>query len=724
MPPRGGRRAGRGGGRGGMAPAAAPPQGGAGDDEVQVIAVDALPQRPPPDIQAGAATASATAAGTVPAVLHFNVEHLEYIKECLQVIEADARLAGITDEMPLTMSEGGREAPFFLEGYLASIASGGTVKAGCNFFWQNMMLDSLTSHVPVKRAKVQHMAATRFSTPAYGTDVHIAVRRGENPLLALGLLRRLSPAEPCHAMIMAIRRDVDADDEAKLQQWRRIVLSTTMVFRVIESADEFHFAHVQLRENPGIDFELIRHSALQRILDITTFAARTHKETGVKLNARALADTYAKNVTLSELSEAITESYVDMAVTVNSRLIQKEPHVFTLLLSLDEAEGVRNPLDSVCKLQWLTIRAKDKLSWVAPLLVDLYKSGALSIDQCSLRALKGPASTQSGVVDVLARKADLLSHLLRWAENASFPDAVKDKLRAVCVDVDTFRKHCGYAWQSSSSVNTTWKAGWKHSAVLMLNAIEMIIFSCDYDSVLAQHLKNRKSLTDMCETQPISELLEEIMAALAEDRSHAMTAERESIAAPVADPADVAMGPETGVSPDCGLEADPALKSIGELDDTASFQLDRFKRMARQLVQSHVMLAEETFEDGELLQRLRDSSAGRARGDPEQRTHVIIWYDQQEAGEASAQPHLRTPPLRNKGGTPGAPCQARLAPERRPYARRAHGRRRVHHQRRRQNRQQNRHLELVCGLQQQHHAEKGHSHHLPHLERRQPSEPP
>ena len=116
---------------------------------------------------------------------------------------------------------------------------------------KDFMLDPLIAHVPLKKSKIEAMASHRFATPTYCGDIYIAMTKGADPLNAKGQLRRLSPAEPSHAMLIAIRRDVDNGDEATLERWKRIVLSTTMIFQDFENNDAFHFAHVQLRENPG-----------------------------------------------------------------------------------------------------------------------------------------------------------------------------------------------------------------------------------------------------------------------------------------------------------------------------------------------------------------------------------------------------------------------------------------------------------------------------------------
>ncbi len=77
--------------------------------------------------------------------------------------------------------------------------------------------------------------------------------------------------------------------------------------------------------------------------------------------------------------------------------------------------------------------------------------------------------------------------------------------------------------------------------------------------------------------------------------------------------------------------------------------MDRFKRQAEQFVASNVTLIDETQDDAAIFAALKNSPAGSARAEAGRKQHVIIYYDQQDAGEAMAQPHLRTPPLRSKG---------------------------------------------------------------------------
>lgn len=85
-------------------------------------------------------------------------------------------------------------------------------------------------------------------------------------------------------------------------------------------------------------------------------------------------------------------------------------------------------------------------------------------------------------------------------------------------------------------------------------------------------------------------------------------------------------------------------------DDAADLaRLERALSQAKGIVASYVKMVPETLSDDDLIKALKDSGAGSVKGDPDKRTHVLIMYFQQDAGESSAQPKLRVPPLRSRG---------------------------------------------------------------------------
>ena len=138
--------------------------------------------------------------------------------------------------------------------------------------WQELRIDPLIATFPIKTKMVQKLVESRFKTPTFVT-IEVAVRAGQNP--ADGGLRLLSPIEHLHAFIMALRRDLDnGAPEATITEWARCIRSTAATFRQIESDEAFYLAHLQLREDPGVDHDLVRVTALGRILDVSAFVQR------------------------------------------------------------------------------------------------------------------------------------------------------------------------------------------------------------------------------------------------------------------------------------------------------------------------------------------------------------------------------------------------------------------------------------------------------------------
>ena len=84
-------------------------------------------------------------------------------------------------------------------------------------------------------------------------------------------------------------------------------------------------------------------------------------------------------------------------------------------------------------------------------------------------------------------------------------------------------------------------------------------------------------------------------------------------------------------------------------DQDRKDRLDGFIRKARVLIASHVQLVTEDMGDEPLIESMNESAVGKINLSDHDRGYIGIFYDQKEAGECSAQPHLRLPPLRDSG---------------------------------------------------------------------------
>ena len=149
---------------------------------------------------------------------------------------------------------------------------------------------------------------------------------------------------------------------------------------------------------------------------------------------------------------------------------------------------------------------------------------------------------------------------------------------------------------------------------------------------------------------PFCELFEEITTSLNEEVCAENAADQAKEEAPVEyEQADLSEADVDVRAKNQGIDGDPALTELTDVTELNERKLAQFKTMARELVRSNVCLCDETMDDDDIIKALAESPAGTARGDAVRHTHVCIYYDQQDAGEATAQPHLRVPPLRNKG---------------------------------------------------------------------------
>ena len=478
---------------------------------------------PAPPAAAEPADGPADAAAVEPPVtptevFHFNSELLQQVQKQRATIEGHPAFETMHANDPLDMTQGGLQPPFSLELYQAAVQQGNSCQFGANFFWQSMAVDPLIAHIPIKSSRINRLADTRYAEPCPLPAVTLAVTRNFNPLENKGLCRRVSPAEPVFAVLAAIARDVEAANDNRIAEWQKYARTCTFVFKVLENNDDFVFHHAQLREDASIDFELVRMSSLARMVDVSVFYERTVREKGVRLSAQQLAVTYNGRLTLAESSEAITDSFIDQALTIHHRMVVRSPTVFGMLLQLDEEYGVKNPLDGITKIHILLVKFKNRLAWCFELLVDLFKNGGLSADQFSVRSLKGTgtAAIAKGLADVIYAKQDILQHLLQWISDQKVDMHIKQKLRTICSSVASFRCHCSCCWnQAAGQVDKSWKNGWSDAANLMVSLLETVVFSTTYDETILQHLKSKKSISYMFEVSPMDELLTEISEALA-----------------------------------------------------------------------------------------------------------------------------------------------------------------------------------------------------------------
>ena len=150
--------------------------------------------------------------------------HLLRVHESLTVIRNCAIFEGIQEALPLTIAEGGNQAPFSKMNFRQILGQNADAQFSCggNLLWSNQAW--LANHrVPVNAGQVKHLQLAHFpfddpplSNPFTQT---VAVDNCDfNVADHLGSLQRISPEEIDHALIFSIAQSISkpcSDDVLK-----------------------------------------------------------------------------------------------------------------------------------------------------------------------------------------------------------------------------------------------------------------------------------------------------------------------------------------------------------------------------------------------------------------------------------------------------------------------------------------------------------------------------
>ena len=521
---------------------------------------------------------------------------------------------------------------------------------GCNLFWASME-DPVTANVPLNPKQIQQLEEHYFQKPApMPLVVKIAVG-SEDPLKNKGMLFRISPVEIIAAMLSAVANAIRAGaSDDLLQEWRRQLLTVPFEFVECEGEDPRHFAALQYRENLVANYAGMRYSTIMKIFDVEAFMDRKARTTG-RLTSAACAAMYRASLTISAASEEITDSFVDMALTISQRLLSNQS-IRQALIEADQEFSTRNPLDSTTKLQTIINKGgkdTEKIEWCVLLLLDLHASGALRYDQIGLRALQGGSTRTGGkgLLDLLLFKRELMQYMIHgFVDTLKFPPAIKVKIRETCSSISQYRTACGYSYNPTyKPAKKSFMAGWPKSAELFMCLLDGLVFGYEYDDALRAGMRSRKDPETMLESDSIAEEVSALRDCL--DKESGVEAQEKGRA----DENDEGQGTiEEASGAAAGIEH---LLSVNKLarsvNEDRKQKLEKFKQSAKNLVSSNLDLAPETLSQGDLVRRLKDSAAGQFRGDAESHTHRAIFYDPKVTGQCSSMPHLRTPPLRGNG---------------------------------------------------------------------------
>ena len=177
------------------------------------------------------------------------------VHECLAVIHECPLFDKVMDRAPLTIMEGGNQAPINQDELTHALTTKPTseVRAAGNFFWLNHVW--LANHrVPFNKGQLKQIASFNYPVMDPPTcspfTIHVAVDSADFQIAQhFGQLQRLSPEEYDHVMIFQLADAIrnGASDDV-LKRWLNMLLSVPFVFWMIEPGNDRFWKAQNLRE--------------------------------------------------------------------------------------------------------------------------------------------------------------------------------------------------------------------------------------------------------------------------------------------------------------------------------------------------------------------------------------------------------------------------------------------------------------------------------------------
>ena len=471
-------------------------------------------------------------------------EHLIRVHEALKAIRDCSVFQGIDAAEPLTIAQGGHQI-----GHQEPFAIGQAVKVfqrdakahyscGGNSFWCDQVW--MANHrVPINKGQVQEIQ--RFYLPPmdppkeFTYEIVAAVSAAcDEEFHKKGSFQRLSPAEPCHALLFSIHEAISGKaPEAILRRWKELLLTTPFRFELVPQGEARYWRAQNLREEMVERGITVRLSVRQRIYDVAGFKASKEAALKTTLGAAAVASAYQKHLKASAGSEVISESFVDSAITVHDRLLSI-PACSVLLEELDAQYLKGNPLSSIYAFQAIIDKAQtpQHITWAVEGMIDGFRKGFVepgffavsklrdardSVSDCdqifwaqffqvvcfhSKHYFSGSLKLccnlrSSGYVEILKLKLAVKNHLLQeWLTGSTFPGKSKEDLRSA-FDSFTHVRSKYSPYTEEIQADTAWLLGAKESVVLAAELLEQLVYLDTFDGRCRDALKSKHECADV-----------------------------------------------------------------------------------------------------------------------------------------------------------------------------------------------------------------------------------
>ena len=565
----------------------------------------------------------------------------------------------IEAQRPLAIGAGGCQTPFNATDFNTSMSHSGMYKCGFNFFMLNLSW-SATPGVPLVQGRVDMLMNYYFKKASpIPFDLVVRVPSGDfEPMKHVGGLQCVTPEEVKMAFMMAVVRDIE--DEAALKEWRRVALSATAVFKLLETDDDVFFEAFNSRERIANDFQSLARTAFQIIHEVAQFRQRKMATWGPGAPLKKLCDEFNRRAELASTSEPVNLDFIQKALAVHDKAFSL-PCVVQAIETLESLCKKGSPYDSVHKLAGIVRKAKDTpvIAWVFATITDLVVSKKYHGTDFPHRWLLGDGG-RGGAVDLYIMKNRMIESLLSAQLDVyGFPSQVKEKMREVLAshasyrkflnpvaDPDDARRACEDARRACGDVadddgpkpvaDLTWRGNWSRNAIMYLSFVERCCYGEDFDSTLRTASKMGKSPMDVLQYDSFAGALAEVQQMHSKEQE-----DQRKLAAGLAPEGAAAVVPAAQPGAEEGAAVGGGAASAAE---------QRLQLEAERIVNSNVTLLIEPDSQMELKSAIMSSNAGKVEG-RDGTEYVVIVYDYKQAAESKTTPSTRIAPLRETRAT-------------------------------------------------------------------------
>ena len=338
-----------------------------------------------------------------------------------------------------------------------------------------------------------------------------------------GTYRQISAEEPFQAAIIRIGEDIEkgvsADD---LKIWQTMLLSAPVEYKKLKCEDDFFWEASLFRKKLADDFAVCGLSHIQLMCVIMNYKSKQEKAKK-PLSAKELSQQYNQRVGVTPGTDAVSDTFIDTASTVHSRLFSDEI-CRAIVLKCEQTNGKKGPFASIYKIE-VHIRKSDKdikkLRWSLQHNVTLLEDKEVE-REIPMSDLLGKKSGNKGLIDLWIMKKALLTELLtNIPVSIGFDAGTVESMRGVLESHDKYRKHFGIKGEAA---DLSWMQAFTEPEKSYVRLVKDTVYGVKYDGPIKLGVKSGKNAPSILEHDDFSQMFEKLTNEMQDQsRGHAAT---------------------------------------------------------------------------------------------------------------------------------------------------------------------------------------------------------